>query len=101
MTQAAEKLLSEFGREVREEAEPDEMADPLSEVPVPDSVVLTATDEFCRNLGSVPTYGLSGNRAEGALDELMVSRPASLTLSLRVPLSPLTHYDPHGSWSVE
>jgi len=35
-----------------------------------DTVTLTATDEFCRNLGSIPTYGQSGNRME-RLDELM------------------------------
>lgn len=56
------------GREQPAESAPDLLSDDL----VADSVVLTATDEFCRNLGSIPTYGLSGNRTE-ANDELMVS----------------------------
>lgn len=81
--QAAEKLLSTFGRESKEEPA-ESGTDLLSDVPVPDNVVLTATDEFCRNLGSMPTYGLSGNRAEGTHDELMVSvRVLSLNIILR------------------
>jgi len=36
------------------------------------SIVLNATAEFCRTLGDIPTYGLSGNRDEAA-EEMMVS----------------------------
>ena len=35
-------------------------------------IILNSTSEFCRNLGEIPTYGLSGNREEKR-DELMVS----------------------------
>jgi len=34
------------------------------------NMVLNSTSEFCRNLGDIPTYGLSGNRAEDR-DEIM------------------------------
>ena len=36
------------------------------------SIVLNATAEFCRTLGDIPTYGLSGNREEDA-QELLVN----------------------------
>ena len=36
-------------------------------------VTLNTTDEFCRTLGDIPTYGLSGNRAE---DEQAMAQPA-------------------------
>ena len=68
MIQAAAKLLSTHGRE----KEQDLGTDILSAQPEDTNVTLTATDEFCRNLGSIPTYGQSGNRNE-SLDELMVS----------------------------
>ena len=35
------------------------------------NIVLNSTSEFCRNLGEIPTYGLSGNREEER-DEIMV-----------------------------
>lgn len=35
------------------------------------NIVLNATAEFCRTLGDIPTYGLSGNREENG-QELMV-----------------------------
>ena len=35
-------------------------------------IILNSTSEFCRNLGEIPTYGLSGNREEKR-DELMVT----------------------------
>lgn len=34
------------------------------------NIVLNSTSEFCRNLGEIPTYGLSGNREEDR-DELL------------------------------
>uniref|UniRef100_A0A6M2DL00 Putative snrnp associated protein n=1 Tax=Xenopsylla cheopis TaxID=163159 RepID=A0A6M2DL00_XENCH len=34
------------------------------EAPVDGAIVLNATAEFCRSLGEIPTYGLSGNRDE-------------------------------------
>lgn len=34
-------------------------------------IVLNSTSEFCRSLGDIPTYGLSGNRDEER-DELLV-----------------------------
>ncbi|GFO13185.1 U4/u6.u5 tri-snrnp-associated protein 1 [Plakobranchus ocellatus] len=34
------------------------------------NIVLNSTSEFCRNLGEIPTYGLSGNREEDR-DEIM------------------------------
>lgn len=36
------------------------------------SIVLNSTAEFCRTLGDIPTYGLSGNRDEDA-QEILVS----------------------------
>lgn len=41
------------------------------EAPVDGAIVLNATAEFCRSLGEIPTYGLSGNRDEEP-NELMV-----------------------------
>lgn len=35
------------------------------------NIVLNSTAEFCRTLGDIPTYGLSGNREEN-VQELMV-----------------------------
>ncbi|XP_067943519.1 U4/U6.U5 tri-snRNP-associated protein 1-like [Watersipora subatra] len=64
--QAAEKLLSSMGRAKEENTD----VDFLSSTEVEGQVTLTATDEFCRNLGSIPTYGQSGNRNE-TRDELM------------------------------
>lgn len=37
------------------------------------SIVLNQTAEFCRTLGDIPTYGLSGNRDEDA-QEMLASR---------------------------
>ncbi|XP_005100515.1 U4/U6.U5 tri-snRNP-associated protein 1 [Aplysia californica] len=34
------------------------------------NIILNSTSEFCRNLGEIPTYGLSGNREEDR-DELL------------------------------
>lgn len=69
LTQAAEKLLSTHGRQ---EAEESVTGNTFTDTPLEDDqVMLTATDEFCRNLGSIPTYGQSGNRNE-TRDELMV-----------------------------
>lgn len=36
------------------------------------SIVLNATAEFCRALGDIPTYGMSGNRDE-EVEDLMVN----------------------------
>lgn len=38
------------------------------------SIVLNATAEFCRTLGDIPTYGLSGNREEDAQELLDFER---------------------------
>ena len=36
------------------------------------NIILNSTSEFCRSLGEIPTYGLSGNREEER-EEIMVS----------------------------
>lgn len=36
------------------------------------NIELNSVAEFCRSLGDIPTYGMSGNRDEEA-DEMMVS----------------------------
>ena len=38
-------------------------------------MILNHTDEFCRSLGEIPTYGLSGNRAEE--DAMQTNVPAA------------------------
>ena len=38
-------------------------------------MTLNTTDEFCRTLGDIPTYGLSGNRAEEDAAMLQLSPP--------------------------
>lgn len=38
-------------------------------------MTLNTTDEFCRTLGDIPTYGLSGNRAEDDTTMLQLSSP--------------------------
>lgn len=43
-----------------------------SDDPSQKSIVLNSTAEFCRTLGDIPTYGMSGNRDEEA-EELMAS----------------------------
>ncbi|GFS11714.1 U4/U6.U5 tri-snRNP-associated protein 1 [Elysia marginata] len=43
---------------------------PKSETDAAGNIVLNSTSEFCRNLGEIPTYGLSGNREEER-DEIM------------------------------
>lgn len=35
------------------------------------NIVFNATSEFCRTLGDIPTYGLSGNREDQ--EDIMVS----------------------------
>lgn len=45
------------------------------------SIVLNATAEFCRTLGDIPTYGLSGNREEDA-QELLVNLIKFISLIL-------------------
>jgi len=44
----------------------------------PETVMLTATDEFCRNLGSIPTYGQAGNRVDALDDDTLMVRIAVL-----------------------
>ncbi|EEC09477.1 hypoxia-associated factor, putative, partial [Ixodes scapularis] len=44
----------------------------FSDDPSQKSIVLNSTAEFCRTLGDIPTYGMSGNRDEEA-EELMAS----------------------------
>ncbi|RUS89083.1 hypothetical protein EGW08_003146 [Elysia chlorotica] len=43
---------------------------PESEAETGANIVLNSTSEFCRNLGEIPTFGLSGNREEER-DEIM------------------------------
>ncbi|XP_047491011.1 U4/U6.U5 tri-snRNP-associated protein 1-like isoform X2 [Penaeus chinensis] len=38
-------------------------------------MTLNTTDEFCRTLGDIPTYGLSGNRAEEDQSMLQLQQP--------------------------
>lgn len=40
------------------------------------NIVFNATSEFCRTLGDIPTYGLSGNREDR--EEIMVRPPPPL-----------------------
>ena len=38
------------------------------------NIVFNATSEFCRTLGDIPTYGLSGNREDQ--EDIMVRKEA-------------------------
>ncbi|MCL4129601.1 UNVERIFIED_CONTAM: hypothetical protein GTU68_020157 [Idotea baltica] len=51
------------------------------------NMILNLTDEFCRSLGDIPTYGLSGNRA----DEDAVQLPESVPATAEA-------WDTHGAW---
>ena len=42
-----------------------------SDLPISNNIILNATDEFCRNLGDIPTYGLAGNRDEDDIETEM------------------------------
>ncbi|KAK3736823.1 hypothetical protein RRG08_000574 [Elysia crispata] len=56
----APEMLEQVSTTVKPESENDAGA----------NIVLNSTSEFCRNLGEIPTYGLSGNREEER-DEIM------------------------------
>ena len=45
------------------------------------NIELNSVAEFCRTLGDIPTYGMSGNRDEEA-DEMMVSNLNSFLISI-------------------
>ncbi|KAF0289979.1 U4/U6.U5 tri-snRNP-associated protein 1 [Amphibalanus amphitrite] len=57
-TRSTERRLAELAAKLREK----EAAD----ASVTQSIVLNSTAEFCRSLGDIPTYGMSGNRDEEA-----------------------------------
>lgn len=65
-----QKLLTKIKLEAEEESKA------ATSVPVSTkgSIVMNATAEFCRALGDIPTYGLSGNRDEDVEDLLEFER---------------------------
>uniref|UniRef100_A0A6A7FT07 U4/U6.U5 tri-snRNP-associated protein 1-like n=2 Tax=Hirondellea gigas TaxID=1518452 RepID=A0A6A7FT07_9CRUS len=48
------------------------LADGVSSSTASGGLALNTTDEFCRTLGDIPTYGLSGNRAEDEQQNLQL-----------------------------
>uniref|UniRef100_A0A8C9SDD1 Spliceosome associated factor 1, recruiter of U4/U6.U5 tri-snRNP n=1 Tax=Scleropages formosus TaxID=113540 RepID=A0A8C9SDD1_SCLFO len=54
------QLLRDSGEKVREGRDGDGDDDPEGR----SNIVFNATSEFCRTLGDIPTYGLSGNRED-------------------------------------
>ncbi|XP_050691964.1 U4/U6.U5 tri-snRNP-associated protein 1-like [Eriocheir sinensis] len=66
-------------RKVEEDMEEEEEEDLL--------MTLNTTDEFCRTLGDLPTYGLSGNRAEDDQSMLQLQAPKEKEVQ-----------EPRGAW---
>ncbi|XP_042862737.1 U4/U6.U5 tri-snRNP-associated protein 1-like [Penaeus japonicus] len=71
---SSERITEQLKKEKvveQEEPEEDEMdVDAANLV-----MTLNTTDEFCRTLGDIPTYGLSGNRAEEDQSMLQLQQP--------------------------
>ncbi|XP_066987949.1 U4/U6.U5 tri-snRNP-associated protein 1 [Macrobrachium rosenbergii] len=69
---SSEKILDMLkGKRV----EVDDEEEPMDESSGALLMTLNTTDEFCRTLGDIPTYGLSGNRAEEDQTMLQLQQP--------------------------
>lgn len=81
---SSERILQMLHSAKKEVVEPDDIDDPM-EVDNKDKAGLTmtlnTTDEFCRTLGDLPTYGLSGNRVEDDQTILQLQQPKVTSLS--------------------
>lgn len=71
---SSERITEQFKKEkVIEQIEPED--DEMKEDAANLVMTLNTTDEFCRTLGDIPTYGLSGNRAEEDQSMLQLQQP--------------------------
>lgn len=61
--------LKEIAMTIKQE--PTDEPEPMEEDNAKTNITLNATAEFCRTLGDIPTYGMSGNRDEGEEDLLV------------------------------
>ncbi|KAJ0044165.1 hypothetical protein NL108_009180 [Boleophthalmus pectinirostris] len=58
------QLLKDSGEKVAQQLKKIEKADRDNDPDKKNNIVFNATSEFCRTLGDIPTYGLSGNRED-------------------------------------
>lgn len=58
------QLLKDSGEKVAEQLKIIDKADGNKDAEKMNNIVFNATSEFCRTLGDIPTYGLSGNRED-------------------------------------
>ncbi|XP_028272073.1 U4/U6.U5 tri-snRNP-associated protein 1 [Parambassis ranga] len=58
------QLLKDSGERVAEQIRGHLKGDSDSDLEKKNNIVFNATSEFCRTLGDIPTYGLSGNRED-------------------------------------
>ncbi|KAG1940533.1 U4/U6.U5 tri-snRNP-associated protein 1 [Pimephales promelas] len=58
------QMLKDSGERVAEHMKQIEMAEDENDPDKKNNIVFNATSEFCRTLGDIPTYGLSGNRED-------------------------------------
>ncbi|XP_057699482.1 U4/U6.U5 tri-snRNP-associated protein 1 [Corythoichthys intestinalis] len=58
------KLLKDSGEKIAERVKRLARNDPDGDGEKRNNIVFNATSEFCRTLGDIPTYGLSGNRED-------------------------------------
>ncbi|XP_063612338.1 U4/U6.U5 tri-snRNP-associated protein 1-like [Penaeus indicus] len=71
---SSERITEQLKKEkVVEQVEPED--DAMKEDAANLVMTLNTTDEFCRTLGDIPTYGLSGNRAEEDQSMLQLQQP--------------------------
>ena len=71
--QPSSEVISEMLRGKKNKMESEE--EPMDESTETLVMTLNTTDEFCRTLGDIPTYGLSGNRAEEDQTMLQLQHP--------------------------
>ncbi|XP_068217449.1 U4/U6.U5 tri-snRNP-associated protein 1-like [Palaemon carinicauda] len=69
------EMLRSQRAEAKEEEEDDDEEEKMDESTGALMMTLNTTDEFCRTLGDIPTYGLSGNRAEEEQTMLQLQQP--------------------------
>ncbi|CAN9510236.1 unnamed protein product [Ophioblennius macclurei] len=58
------QLLKDSGEKVAEQIQKLDKGDSENDPEKRNNIVFNATSEFCRTLGDIPTYGLSGNRED-------------------------------------
>lgn len=58
------QLLKDSGEKVAEQIKVHDKGNSESDAEKRNNIVFNATSEFCRTLGDIPTYGLSGNRED-------------------------------------